>query len=88
MKIIAFRTPKPKPFSYKPRYYDEKKERIEELKKKYEGSTSPDGVSPDFKERLRESWKIKEKKTGNISKGTMMVYFLLALVILYLIFFS
>jgi hypothetical protein len=88
MKIIAFRTPKPKQFSYKPLYYDEKKERLEELKKKYEDNTQHEGVSPDFKERLRSSWKVKERRTGNISKGTMVVYFVLVMVILYLIFFS
>ncbi len=32
-KFIFFRTPKPKGFHYKPLYYNERKERIEQLKK-------------------------------------------------------
>jgi len=32
MKIVSFRTPKPKEFNYKPRYYDEDKEALEQKK--------------------------------------------------------
>jgi|FLOH01.1.fsa_nt_gi hypothetical protein len=32
MRIISFRTPKPKSFKYNPRYYDEKKEELEKRK--------------------------------------------------------
>jgi len=32
MRFIMFRTPQPKQFSYKPRYYDEEKERMERRK--------------------------------------------------------
>ncbi len=88
MRIVAFRTPKPKPFSYKPRFYDEKKERLENLRKKYENNNSGEGISPDFRERLRASWKIKEKRTGNISKVTLLIYAALVAFILYYIFLS
>lgn len=88
MKIIAFRTPKPKPFSYKPRYYDAKKEELDNLKKKYSGEKADGGISPDFREKLKQAWHIKEKKTGNISKMTLIVYFALAILILYYIFFQ
>ncbi|MGE5383570.1 MAG: hypothetical protein ACM3PX_09105 [Omnitrophica WOR_2 bacterium] len=87
MKIIAFRTPKPKPFSYKPRYYDPKKEELENLKKKYSGEKTDGGISPDFRARLRQAMHVKEKRTGNISKVTLIVYFALAILILYYIFF-
>ncbi len=87
MKFVGFSVRKPKAFNYKPRYYDEKKERIEELKKKYSGEKSEEGLSPDFKERLRTSWHIKEKRIGTVSKGTMLIYLVLVLLFLYLIFF-
>lgn len=32
MRIISFRTPKPKSFNYNPRYYDQKKEELEKRK--------------------------------------------------------
>jgi len=32
MRIVSFRTPKPKQFTYKPRYYDEDKEALEQKK--------------------------------------------------------
>lgn len=88
MRIVAFHTPKPKPFNYRPRYYDEKKERLENLKKKYESEGSNNGVSPDFRDRLRSSWKIKEKRIGNISKVTLLVYAALVAFIMYYIFLS
>ena len=34
MAIINFNVPKPRPFNYYPRYYDERKERLEEMKAK------------------------------------------------------
>lgn len=88
MKFVFFRTPKPRQFSYKPRYYDEKKEALENLKKKYSGEQSKEGYSPDFREKLRSSWKIKEKRTGNITRTTLLIYFVIAALILYYIFFS
>lgn len=86
MKIIGFNTRKPKPFSYKPLFYDEKKERLENLKKKYAGEKTESGLSPDFREQLRASWRIKEKKTGNISRMTLIIYFALAALLIYYIF--
>ncbi len=88
MKIVAFHTPKPRQFSYKPLYYDQRKEELEELKKKYSGEKSESGVSPDFREKLRNSWRVKEKKTGSISKITLLVYLVLVALIIYYIFFS
>lgn len=86
MKIVAFKTGKPKQYKYKPVFYDERKEELEKLKKKY-AEEKKDGVSEDFRERLRNSWKIKEKRTGNISRATLLVYFAISAIILYLIFF-
>lgn len=88
MKIVGFRTQKPKQFKYRPLFYDERKEELENLKKKYENEGKTEGVSEDFKERLRNSWKVKEKRAGNISTTTMLIYFALAAFILYLVFFK
>jgi len=87
MKFMGFKADKPKQFEYKPRYYDAKKEALENLKKKYSQEGKAGGVSPDFKSRLRDSWRVKEKHTGTITKGTLLVYFIILLAILYYIFF-
>jgi len=34
MALINFNVPKPRPFNYHPRYYNERKERLEEMKAK------------------------------------------------------
>ena len=51
-------------FNYKPRYYDERKERLESLKKKYEKKkTSTDDI-PSIsltKDKLRSDW-VRQKK--------------------------
>lgn len=87
MKIVGFKTRKPKPFSYKPLYYDQKKEELENLKRKYAGEKTDSGLSPDFRDRLRASYRIKEKRTGNISKVTLVIYFALAALLIYYLFF-
>jgi hypothetical protein len=87
MKLIGFSVRKPRAFSYKPRYYDERKERIEELKKKYnEERTGNSEISPDFREKLRASFHVKEKRIGTISKTTVLIYLAIVLLIIYIIF--
>lgn len=88
MKIVAFHTPKPRQFSYKPLYYNQRKEELEELKKKYSDKKEESGISPDFREKLRASWKVREKRTGSISKITLLVYLVLAALFIYYIFFN
>ena len=85
MKIVAFNTRKPKPFNYKPLYYDKKKEEMEERMKKY---TNPEEQITDrMRSRIRETWRIREKRNNVISKLTLYIYFIAAIVILYFIFF-
>ena len=46
MAIFNFRMPKPKQFEYRPRYYDERKERLEKIKARAEAelAAKKDGV--------------------------------------------
>ena len=41
-RITFFSTPEPRQYNYRPRYYDERKERLEELYKKY--GRTPEGM--------------------------------------------
>ena len=55
-------------FNYKPRYYDERKERLELLKEKYKDKDSTQTDIPKIslsKDHLRSSWKRHKKASSN-----------------------
>lgn len=62
-----FYVPKPRQFNYRPRFYDPRKERLEQLKRKY--AKNPEGASQEdveyFEQRVREL-----DSTGQRSKLT------------------
>jgi len=45
-------------FDFKPRYYDERKERLDHLKKKYNDEGEKE---VEFRDRLQESWSNRHK---------------------------
>ena len=61
-----FYIPKPRQFKYQPRFYDPKKERWEELKRKYSETPSGDGVTEEemayFEQRVRNLERPERKK--------------------------
>ncbi len=53
-------------FNYKPRYYDERKERLEKLKQKYENKEKDSDDIPTItlgKDQLRSDWQRHKKLT-------------------------
>lgn len=57
-------------FNYTPRYYDERKERLEKLKEKYKDNTESydDDVTITFtKNNLKDAWKRSKKAPGDPS---------------------
>jgi hypothetical protein len=53
-------------FNYKPRYYDERKERLEKLKQKYENNEKSSDDIPTLtltKDKLRSDWQRHKKLT-------------------------
>jgi hypothetical protein len=53
-------------FNYKPRYYDERKERLEQLKQKYENNQKSTDDIPTLtltKDKLRSDWQRHKKLT-------------------------
>jgi hypothetical protein len=53
-------------FNYKPRYYDERKERLEKLKAKYENEENISGDIPTItltKDNLKSDWQRHKKLT-------------------------
>lgn len=57
-------------FNYKPRYYDERKDRLEKLKKKYENSEKISNDIPKLtlsKDQLKSDW--QRHKISIVDKG-------------------
>ncbi len=84
MGFFNFHLPKSNKFDYTPRYYDERKKRLEEIKKKYD--------NPDRKiieERIRGQFQRKATKRPFMS-GVLIRFLLILgilLVITYVIFY-
>lgn len=71
-------------FEFKPRYYDERKERLEELKKKYEGNRVP--VSSDkFREKINAKWRAERSRGRNASNLRLVVITGILFLLTYLI---
>ncbi len=68
-----FKQRKTRSFDFKPRYYDERKERIEELKKKY--NNNADGQSKsraDFRYEMSSEW--RGMRSGNIKNSNSRLF--------------
>ncbi len=88
MKIVFFRTPKPKRFSYPPRYYDEEKEYWEQRKR--ELGLAGDG-NTDFSSRISSNWKRFRKSDRSRKKKaemTVLIYLFIVALLIYFIFFA
>lgn len=77
---------KPRPhyvYDYKPRYYDERKERIQKLEEKYHKKDSSDDDSFSFrlsKTELRGEWK-RNKRTASDRNTTIRLAIIIAALI-------
>lgn len=85
MKIVAFKTRKPKPYNYKPLFYDKKKEEMEKRLRQY---TDPaEAGSERLRMRIRDNWRVRDASNRSLSGKTFLIYILIALALLYFIFF-
>ena len=85
MRIVFFRRPKPKGFSYKPRYYDPEKEALEERQKQLKQSKEVAA----FRRELDRSWHKSDKKTKREAlKRSMIIYLIIVIILIYFIFFA
>ena len=81
-------------YNYKPRYYDERKERLEKLKAKYEKSSSEKGEDEDLpkititKDQLRSSWQRHKKVSSNRAVNLRLAIIITILVGLLAYFFE
>ncbi|HNV49319.1 MAG: hypothetical protein WBH71_01025 [Bacteroidales bacterium] len=84
MRIVFFKRPKPKRFEYKPRYWDEEKERLEERKKHLgEESSERNTLIRD----INLHWRKIDRRNRNKAKSiNLVVYLFIILLLLYFIF--
>jgi len=79
-----FKQNKNKSFGYKPRYYDERKERLERLHEKHHGAKDATSIKGSFKRRssFKNDWKVEAKQTDQKqSKVRLIVIFILLVVV-------
>ena len=74
-----FKPKKNKKFDYQPRYYDERKERLENLKKQY-GDDSKESIEMRMKGRFRRQ--SNHSVPGLFSKATLRTFIILGLLVL------
>jgi len=90
MRFIIFRTPKPKQFHYKPRYYDEEKDRLEQRKAEL-GYDSKLSHRESLRLQMSKRWHHGAKRSGADSLRNVVSYLFYIFVIgggIYLIFFT
>jgi len=89
MKISFVKTGKPKLFSYRPLYYNERKEELEKIKKSVEAESSAD-TSERMRIRLERSWRERQdRKRQKISTSNirLLVYLAALAMLIYFMFF-
>ena len=79
-----------KRFDYSPRYYDERKERLEEMKKKYQDTdASGKFSSQNMRLRINSEWRQSSSKKGSRGTSLRLVVIIMALFLIsYLILFN
>ena len=86
MAILNFRMPKPKQFHYRPRFYDERKERLEKMKARAEAELVAEkreagytGLEKGFLTERRANSKMKSK---SLEKQSVLRYIIILAAIL------
>lgn len=74
-----------KTFEFKPRYYSERQERLEEIKRKYEREKGKPEKSESLREDLSAKWKDARQTKVNSSNRTLMFIIIALLSITYYI---
>ena len=90
MRFVTFRTPKPKQFNYRPRFYDVEKEELEQ-KKAALGLDSTLSHRENLRMQMARRWHRGRKDEGRSRNSLMLSYTIYAVIILggiYLLFFT
>ena len=88
MKIVFFNRPKARQFDYKPRYYDEDKERREQRKKELGLGGDKTDKRSMFKGELQNRWRSDRKADKERTRRRTIIYVVLISFVVYYIFFT
>ena len=86
MKLISFRTPKPKSFNYTPRYYDPEKEKLERRKAEL-GLDSELSHNEQLKLRMSRRWGRNVQKDERSPLSKLVSYLVYATIVVGSIYF-
>ena len=88
MPFLIFHRPKPRPYNYRPLYYDPVKEEIEERRKELEGIQEGDRTSR-LRAELRRRWHKPENKADKTYNLIRTLIFLGVFIFaIYILFFT
>lgn len=90
MRFVTFRTPKPKQFKYKPRYYDEDVDALEKRKAEL-GYDSKVSHHESLKLQMSKRWRKSDANYQRSPLSRMITYLFVIVVIVggvYVIFFT
>lgn len=95
MKIVFFKRPKPKQFSYRPRYWDPEAEEFEKRKRQLDGigkeNVSDDEALSDLRSEMETRWR-RRHGADNVGRSNpwmkMFIYALIIFFAVYFIFFT
>jgi len=86
MAFKFFHTPKPKQFEIKPRYYDPKKEELEQRKREL-GLTDSSDPELRLRSQMQQRWRNERRDARKKSSSQrLFIFILLALILIYLLF--
>ena len=84
MAFLNINTPKPRQFQYRPRFYDERKERLEKMKARAEAELSAEksgtqyiGLQRGFLSERRENSKLQRPALNRVSNMRVVRYVLI-----------
>lgn len=86
MKLISFRTPKPKSFNYTPRYYDPEKEKLERRKAEL-GLDSELSHNEQLKLRISRRWGRNVQKDDRSPVSKLISYLVYTTIVVGSIYF-
>lgn len=78
-----FPKPKHRKFDIGSRYYDPEKERLEQLKKKYDPQTPEDKRLAEAKVRISESFQRGRQPKGLLSTRKLLIFLAILIILLY-----
>jgi hypothetical protein len=86
MNIVFFKRPQPKKFDYKPLYYNERKDELDQRKKRME-ITDSEEKKEAIKSEIHYRWGLHRKSKGKGSLTNIIFYFVALVIIIMFVYY-